>query len=368
MTVSVSKLLRPYTAKEIESEIFDVLSAVGFPITSWHAGAVPRHLVHAFSSALAKASLYVHEMASGAFRTTAAGDWLTAHAEDVYDEQRGAEATAVGEFLLEDVGGGGPWTITAGSTRFVSARKVFVATSGGTLASSGSLPVQVSAAEPGEAYNLPLGAAIAPETDMPGVTVTNPDNGTGTWLTQSGVDEQSDASLSAQCGAKWAALAIGSHEDAFVYWGLQSHEEVNRVRVYGDAPDGPGTIRIVLASASGPLSAPALAQADAYLRQRKPIGAAAMAVVSASAQTVNVSGVVHVKRGYQAQAEAEHQALFARLTADTPSGTEIPFSQLIEDIMAPEGVTKVVLTAPGGDIHVGTDSVPVFSVELEYVA
>ena len=55
-------------------------------------------------------------------------------------------------------------------------------------------------------------------TTLVGVTATNIDNGSGTWATTQGTDEESDPLLKQRCRSRWAVLGIGANSDWYLYW------------------------------------------------------------------------------------------------------------------------------------------------------
>lgn len=368
MTISLSDLLTIPTREQVETELLDMLEGVGFQPTAWQVGSVPRTLVKAYAQVIVTLYALVVPIVTGAFLSFATGSWLTILAADQYDIERDPAVATAGVFLLTD-GGAGPYNITAGVTRFqtTDGTKKYVATSTGTLSASGTLQVTVQAVEAGSSYNLANNTTLVLETDLPGVVVTNPDPGSGSWITTSGAEEQGDDSLRAECRAKWGTLGMGVPSDAFKAWAADAQSTITRVRVYDDNPLGPGTTRIVIASSTGPASAAELAAVDAYLRPRKPIGSSTLEIASATALPTTVTATVYVQAAFRTTAESAVSANLAALAGSTTIGDEVPLSAIYDVMTAPDGVTKVTLTSPVADVSLGTDEVPTFTLDLTYV-
>lgn len=368
MTISLSDLLTIPTREQVETELLDMLEGVGFQPSAWQVGSVPRTLVKAFAQVIVTLYALVVPVVTGAFLSFATGNWLTILAADQYDTTRDPAVATVGTVLLTD-GGAGPYAITAGVTRVQTSdgSKKYVATTSGTLTASGTLSVTVQAIEAGSSYNLANNTTLALETDLPGVTVTNPDPGSGSWITTSGADEQSDDSLRAECRAKWGTLGMGYPSDAFKAWAREALGVDVRVVVYDDNPLGPGTARVVAATTTGALSAADLATVDAYLRARKPIGCSTLEVASAAALPTTITATVYVSSAYRTSAETAISAALVALSSATDIGDEVPLSAIYDAMASPDGVTKVTLTSPASDVSLGTDEVPTFTLDITYV-
>lgn len=367
--IALSDLLTPSTADDVEAEILATLETLGFQVTSWGQSAAPRLLIRAFSVVVAALTVVLFQLTASAFLSFAVGRWLTVLAKDVYDIDRDPAVAVEGTFLLTDEASGGPYTITAGVTRFQTSdgSKVFVATTGGTLTLDGTLAVTVQATLPGSSYNLPNGTALVFVTDLPGVSVANPDPGSGTWITTAGQDEQTDASLRSECKAKWGTLAMGVAKDAYVAWSKQASSAVTRVKVYDDNPIGPGTVRIVVAGAAGGITVGELAAVDAFVRPRKALGTSTLQIDTASNVAISVEGTIYVLSSQREAAETAIAEALAALSAETEIGTEVALSSVYEAIAGPTGVTKATVADPTGDTSLGDDEVPTFTTDLTFV-
>lgn len=232
-------------------------ATAGFPVTSWAVGRVARTLIEIVAGGLASLTTRLAQIAASGFLETAEGPWLTLFAASQYDVTRKPATFTTGYVTLTDSGGAGPYTITPGQCRVsTSGGLVFTNVDGGTLAENGTLELTFRAESSGESYNAPLGSLTTLLTDLPGVTVDNPEHGTtGTWLITAGADEESDSELRARCRDRWATLGAGGTAAAWRFWAMSAHEEVRRVRV---RETGQGHISITVAGTGGPVSGTAL--------------------------------------------------------------------------------------------------------------
>lgn len=366
MAVTLTDLVTTVSASEVEAELFEVLESVGFKPTSWQAGSVPLHLVKSFATVTASLYVVIIQLAAGGMLSFATGLWLTILAKDVYDIDRDPATATEGLLLLSDDASGGPYDITEDVTRFQTSdgSLQFVASASGTLTAGGTLSVAVRAEKPGAAHNIANDTTIELVTDLPGVAVSNPDPGTGTWITSVGTDEQTDASLRDECRSKWSTLGVGVPGPAFEAWAKKAVPSITRVRVYDDNPLGPGSIRVLVANSAGTATADELAAVDAFLRPRKPLGSSTFVVDPATTVPVTVRQVVTVASSKRLAAEVQLSQNFADLAASTPIGDEVPLSSIYAAASSVDGVVKVVMVSPTSDTPLGIDEVPVFDLTL----
>lgn len=369
MPISFQQLITVPTVEEIESVMLGVLDQVGFRTTSWQDGSAPKHIVRSFSEVTVDLWYTVAQLARGAFLSFAIDEWLTVKAEDDFAIVRDAATKTAGTAVLLDEGGA-PYTVTVGQFRIsdASGTKIYVATTGGTLGVGDTLAITVEAEQAGADYNVANDSLTVMVDSVAGVSVSNPDNGTGTWITSPGQDEQSDDSLRSECRAKWSTLAMGVAESAYEAWVKAAVPTITQVKVYADNPLGPGSVRVLLANASGGATAAEVQAADDFVRPRKAIGTSTLALEAATNAVVEITGTIYVAAAFLAQAQAQHLTDLATLQRETGIAGEIPLSVVYETLMAPNGVTKVTLTVPTGDTQLGTEETAVFDVDLTYVS
>ena len=280
MVSTVADLITARTADALVTEQLAVLTTEEFPADSWQPGSVPRTLVLADATALAALDSTVADLAKAAFLDDAAGDWLTLLAASRFTVTRVAATYTTGRMLLTVASGAGPYTIgaagllvTNGSLRWRSTNTVGVA-----VTSAAPVSIEVRAESTGTAYNIGVaapGALTVVSPALAGLTVTNPVYASDTWITTSGADVESDASLRSRCRARWGTLGRGATDPAYEYIARTGHgveAQVTRAQVVWGGGDG--TLTVYLAGPSGAVASPAVATvaaAGCSPRPRSPI-------------------------------------------------------------------------------------------------
>lgn len=348
MALSLSDLIKPETVDEALQTLLDLLELEGFPVTSWQPGSVPRTIVKAESTRYVYLLQLVAEIAKGGFVDLASGGWLTLLAQNVYSLTREPASFTRGNILLSDAGGG-PFTIVAGQLKVAEpGGLIYSNITGGTLPLFGTLTLSWQAEAAGAKYNVPTNTAMTLRTPLPGVTASNPGGVGGTWITQQGADEESDASLRLRCKARWPELGNGATKDAYRKWALEASLEVTRVAVIENA-QGSGTVRIFLAGPSGPVSSTAVTAVDAYIQVRRPL-CVKVTTLSSTARVVNVSATIRVKASYAGALLGRANQVLTELAQSYEMGDPVYRSELIERLMGIQGVVDVVLSSPATDV------------------
>jgi uncharacterized phage protein gp47/JayE len=171
-----SDIMVPPTGVEIKQRLIEGLQAIpGFPVDDWASGGVTRTIVELervtdedlFGSALP-------EMLGAAALDLATSPWLTMTAAQLYTRTRINAVIAVQNLTLTCDGSHGPYTITAGQLLFQGATgHRWSNTTGGTLATSGTLTIQIMAEGPGAKFNDPAGTIKTMVIPVAGVTAVN---------------------------------------------------------------------------------------------------------------------------------------------------------------------------------------------------
>jgi uncharacterized phage protein gp47/JayE len=354
----LSDLLATKTEADALAFMLSKLQANGIQETSWAPFSLPTALLQGESSYLADLDATIARIAAGGFLDLAAlvtpeggPGWLDLLCQGVFQETRKPATTTRGQVTLVDAGANGPTTIQPGQL-FISdptRRFLFQNLGGGTLPLSGSLPLTLQASSPGAAYNLSNGALTVLQSSLPGVTVSNPAiSGTTSWITQQGTDVESNALYVARCKNKWGTLGSGSTSSAYLYWATFASSEVTRTRLLED-PDT-GTVTVVVAGPSGPLTTDGYNAVNALLQVKRVLCVKVVAT-NATGTNTNIAGNVIVDGAYDLTATlAAVQAnvlAYARSTAI--AGTMI-LDKLIAAIVDTPGVTNLALTGPTSDL------------------
>lgn len=378
MTLSLAALLTPVTEQEALDLALSILDGLGFNVTSWQDGSVQRHLIQLLARLHSSLTITIQQIAEGGYNGLATGDWLTVLAESHFGNTRTAAVVTSGTFRLASTSTAPPQTITAGqlqiattatqSTNTVTYRN----TTGGTLNPGGTLDLTFEAEVAGIAGNVPNNTTLYMWTPLVGVSVTNPPVGTtGTWISRTGVNEESDDKLTERNTSKWSTLSYAATDGSYKNWALAALSSIARVKVRSNNPFGPGTIDVVCAKASGGITGPyTSASTEAYTIYqyieglsdgvgRRPLNDV-VSVNSASVKTIAVSGAVTVDAAYQATTTiaAIRQAVDDYFNALPIGGTIIPpastgvaiFSEIVQAIAGLNGVIAVSLATPTANV------------------
>jgi len=268
-------------------------------VTAWSASGSYRQFVEIDVQALALFSAQDAAITAGGFTTTATASWADLLGQNFYGLTRNAAAATAGQVTLTDAASAGPFTITAGQMTFASSSGLlYTNTTGGTLAKSGSLNLQVQAISPGSAFNVGNGTitSIVGGT-LPGVTVNNPDPGSGTWVTSQGADAESDSAYMLRCQQRWPALGVAPTQSVFSLWATLAEAAAGHATTITKTlaiqdPAIPGQVDLYLAGASGAVGAQPVADVVAYLQPRLPTCQVAL-VQAATNVALTIAGVVN---------------------------------------------------------------------------
>lgn len=372
MTATYEELTSSLTEEQAQQIVLGLLQANKFPVTAWGEMSVPRRLVFLIASLYQDSRTHMSDLAKAMIldNPECAGTLLTFIAKAFYNRTRAAAVFTEGVFRLED-DGGAPYDIEPGQLqiRDTATGKVYTNTTGGTLAVGGTLNISVKADQPGSAYNIAQDSALELVTTLEGVNITNPDPGTGSWITTTGADEQTDAALKRACKAQWATLGAGT-EEAYVAWALEGAPTVTKIKVRANQPLGPGTVQIVLATDSGTASSDEVSDADSIIQARRPAGLGpnlidptrnGVDVVSATVVPVAWGGTVYVKSAYASSYSATLATYQSELQKEQEIGAAAYKTQLIELAHTPAGVRNMTLSSPADDVAVTETQLVVYS-------
>jgi phage-related baseplate assembly protein len=359
VSLTLADLITPDTEDEILTFLLTTLGSNSFPVTDWEENGVAMTLLSTFAKGELDSVNKVSEIAKGGFLGLAAGDWLKLKAASDFSNDFYPAVFAKVHIRLTCASGSGPYTITPAQLWIsVNARRYNSANAANVVLATGS-PVDIDfvAENAGMLFNISgLGAAVTMLTPLPGVTAAlqETSGGSGTAMTIQGIDEESDVALTQRCRAKWATIAYGSTDLAYVSW-ARENQNVTKVRVRSNNPDGPGTLRVYLAGPNGGVAGGVVTDVNAVIQVRKP-NCSIVATITATNVAVNISAHLDVTTGTvlasaEAQAEDALRAFFATLEI----GDKVYRSALIEAIMLPSGVINVVLATPAGDTAIDGD-------------
>lgn len=341
--LTLAALLAGASSDETLATQIALASIAGFPATSWQAGSVPRTIFELEALAHSDLTRLIAAIASGGFLDFAEGGWLDLCAQQLYNLTRRPAVYTRGPMLLTDNSGSGGVDVTEVGQVWVEAGGLqFRNVSLGSLADGGTLSLTFEAEFPGAAANLPDGTSVTLVTSLPGVSVALDAAPGETWVTQQGVDEESDPGLRERCRARWGELAIGATDLAYKFWTLSAAPEITRVAVAEAVGDG--TVSIYAAGPSGDISTPALDAANALVTSKRP-QCVRPTVYQATEVGYALAGTIKIKAAQLEAAKAAVAAAVAVYFSTLPLGALIYRAPLEAVILAAHpGVLNVALT------------------------
>lgn len=448
-TPTVDDLLTEQTADQIKQQLLASLQSQGFPTTDWTDTDPDRQLVEMEALSLFDlGSSLIPIIVKGGFLDEATGDWLTLLAHEVFQVDRFGATQTTGTVTLSCNAASGPYTINARQLRILAASgNIYVNTSGGALASGGTLVVNVESefandTAAGLNYNDGANTLNKLATPLPGVTVNNPPptfssvveegSGTGTialsatdgiaanvvaaavvvtvflsgqiaaaqvkytvdggapigpvainapvdiagkdirmtfangainpsfqagdaysfsapgsWITQQGVDEETDDLVRVRCRAQWAALSLAPTDGLYVTWARQASNQVTKVLAEVD-PGIAGRVNVYIAGTVGILPASVVNAVLSYIDKRKPL-TEMVVVQNPSTAAILLTGTIYVEASKLAAAQAAAQQNVDSYINGAPIGGyavgsssgEIAWSEVLSAIGEIDGVRRI---------------------------
>jgi phage-related baseplate assembly protein len=379
MARPLEDLTTPMTVDEVKASMYDVLARLGAETTSWKPGAPTRTFI-AIAAVLISALTYlVAAIARSGSITLSSGAWLTLVAWWKFRVARIEQTFAAGDVTLTNAGGGMySWDVGELVVQNSTTGALYRNVSSVSLSPTSTATVQVRAVEAGAGSTSTAGQIDALVTTATGVTCTNP----GTLV---GLDEEGDEALRQRCIDKLDTLSIKGPRGAYVYWaksatvpwGDEDGSPVSTSRAWSSNSSPNGQVRVVAASANGPVTGDVTdpttdlgAIAAAIEEHVRPDGVT-VTVESASAVTVNVTYEVwaYSASGIDTDTlKAQISTALTALMARQPIGGNIippaTNGKLYVDTIrgaiaaANDGIFRVVVSAPGSDVALNLGSSP----------
>jgi len=386
MPLTLTQLRTPITRAQALQQLLDEAQALGFNSSSWGSGSVQRTMLDIVAEVWSQLSLSVDGLSRAVFNDTSDGDALTEFSDSHYDNQRVVQIRTIG--LVDCIGAavGPPHVIAIGQLVVADDVNGFTYrnTTAGTIPVSGTLTLSFQAEVAGVLRNVPNAQITTLNTPLTGVTVNNPDPGSGTWITTQGVDEEADVTLQTRNSSKWGLLNITVPEDGYINLALGADTDVTRASVDDSNPRGAGTVDVYIARATavatGPETTPGTDAATvlAAFNTRRAVTADASAVAAAAVAQA-LTATIHVTTALlDAAKEAEIEAAAsAYINGLDIGGTILPpatagamiFSELVGAVTAIEGVQSVVFAVPTANVPIAANTImTVGAITFTYVA
>lgn len=390
------------TATEIQSEIINDLANPTDPdlapvvATGFGATSAVRGLIASNARARATEEEIRAEVVKSGFLVDVEGRdpaWVDRMVEGFFSESptlrfyrlRATKARHL--FKLTNEGTGGPFVISGPNTLEVQAidGTRFRNVGTGTLPAvqGAELPLEFEASVaglagnigPGEIFRIMGGALV-------GVSIAN-EPGSQTFAARA---DETNTEYVTRALAKWGTLAAGGHPSAVAYRILTGVETITKIGVRDDNPNGPGSVDVYLANASGPASPAECAAAQAVFGPYEPLGSRGLwRYLPAVAHAVSITATMQLD-GTNPNAIADAESALDWLQAVFPmqAGKRLDvalvqgvlrggrFAEYVtkdangneQGIVGFRGVQNVELSAPSADELLDVSEVLVLNVSL----
>lgn len=284
-------------APEIEvptlEQVYDEIKAqlpAGFPINNTDPYGAYETYLRLAAQGIVDVRRFLAELLPQFFVLTASGGWLDLHAADVKVNRIPARFTeGLIDFYCEVSGIVPAGAVVQTEADPLGQRLRYLVTES-TLIKPPMTRVPVRAESPGAAWNVSSGQITTLVTVLDFVErIENASD----WLTQSGVDLESDDLLRERLLLMWPALGTGSTWHAYMKWAREV-QGVVKVAVLDQHPRGQGTVDVVIAPSVGLPEPELIDKVQAYIDERRPITADVL-VRAPDALATDVTLTIHLR-------------------------------------------------------------------------
>jgi uncharacterized phage protein gp47/JayE len=366
VTATLATVLTTRTEAEVVADFLADLAAEDVPTAGWQPTSIQRAMLQIEARSQAAAEAIRLRVVQGGYLDTATGAWLDLLAQGFFGLPRVAASAAVHKFRVTDSTAGAALSKQARTVRvrhdltgltFINAESFEVPMSGST---SGADP-QFVCETLGVGGNVAASSAWTLITSLPGYTVTNPAIGvTGSSLVTAAVDEETDAALRERCRNRWSTLGAGGNAAAVAYRITQASTTVTRWQIDDANPNGPGSLDVYIANASGPATSDEVEDVEDYLTPRKAVGTGELRVFAATAHNVAVTATLYTD-GSSGTVAADAATALSTLQASFALGEPLYLAELVQQLMGVDSVINVVIAAPVADVTLAIGEALVFS-------
>ncbi len=362
MTIALSDMLPPLTADDAKAIILPLLQVPENPVTDWYAGAVLRTMLELEALVLSDAAGgALPGVAAEGFATTAEGESLTAVALAQWDVERDTATVCVQAVVLACDALHGPYTIPVGSffARATDGSK-YVADTGGTLSTSSTLGIDMSAVSPGAMRGL-VSTVLS---TFPGVTISSAAVKVVLGELQLGSEAQADQPVRDACAARLPDVDFTPDEDRVIKWATEAVDTTTRYRFDPDDVN-PGGVLFTVAGASGAIPGGDVTAIQDYVQLRAPV-TDYITTQNASNAIVTAAGTVTVRAAIAARVKVAANAAWVAYLSTAKIGGDVFLTQLTKAVMDAGAVdfTGQTLNGVADDLVLAAAEVPVAGGDL----
>ena len=370
--IAIEQLIVAPTSDQILDKMLGMLETAGIPARSWRTPSVARSILVVLAELGAQGAEVIADAVAGNFLSFASGDYLTAHALNVFGVARISATYATGTVTLTNAGGA---VYTANANEVVvrsgSTGPRFYVSQAFTLAANSTLSVQVTAVDAGSASTVSPAAIDTLETPLSKVTVSNPSAIVGT-------DAESDDALKARCIVQrgtWSALGPRDAYIAAVLGAtLTGGTPTSISRVSVSPSSSTGIVTVVCATPTGTPSTDEITAARAAIEAQARPDSVTVTLSGATSKLVAKSFRVWARGGVASVIMSRAQSALATYLSTYPIGgisKDGGQGYLYDDKLAaiiigssPE-VFDTDITAGAGDLTLATTEVATNAIALE---
>jgi len=370
---TIADLLPPPALDDVKAFLLAYLSVPQNQITDWESGAVLRTIWELESLILQDfAGPSLGALVANGYPDVSAGDSQTQLAHGWFGVERALPSVATQNVTLACDATHGPYTAAQVNALIgiSSDGAVYYVTTGGSLASGGTVAVVFTAETPGAARGLISGFA----NPIGGVTVAS------AAIASFGSNGDDDTTVAAAMDARFPDLSVLPTEDRLITWAKAAAPAplITRFRLDAD-PAIPGGVLVTLANAGGPVAGGTVTAVQAAYDLLSPITDVNTAQNSTS-HTINASGTVTVKAALLARAQAQADAAWTTAHATAQIGATFyleTLRKIVGDAIKLDpgsNFTGAALSGAGGDgnVTLSATEVPVpggtLTAQLTWVA
>jgi hypothetical protein len=250
MNLPIDQLIRPLSRDEVKASIYQILKALGLPVTAWQEGSVARTIIAIIAAIFAGYTEVMVLAIRAGFLDLAEGIWLTLLAKHVYNVERLEATFATGTAIIDNAGGGS-YSFDPEEVIFINtvSKKTYTNVEAFTVGPlEAGKTIAIRAVEAGSPSTAAAGQVNAFETKYLGLSCSNPE-------ALIGFDAESDPALRQRCRDSLGALSPNGPEAAYVYVAKSAKRPdktpigVNRVHI--PPATGDGTVQVFVATPSG---------------------------------------------------------------------------------------------------------------------